>query len=152
MWPFSFTIYIITINDFARNVFILKKMILKYTCMHHNAGSFWDALGGKADYRTSSRLKDKMNAHPPRLFACSNKTGRFIVSNTPRFFCLPWFKYIVSEVEQRAIHYGCIDIHADWRSSWRDDSRRPGYRWCHDHGHLGSGKLTTLKELLYFTY
>uniref|UniRef100_A0A673GV36 Gelsolin n=1 Tax=Sinocyclocheilus rhinocerous TaxID=307959 RepID=A0A673GV36_9TELE len=46
-------------------------------------GSFWDALGGKADYRTSSRLKDKMNAHPPRLFACSNKTGRFIIEEVP---------------------------------------------------------------------
>lgn len=46
-------------------------------------GGFWDALGGKADYRTSSRLKDKMNAHPPRLFACSNKTGRFIIEEVP---------------------------------------------------------------------
>nr|XP_021324427.1 gelsolin isoform X1 [Danio rerio] len=46
-------------------------------------GGFWDALGGKAAYRTSSRLKDKMNAHPPRLFACSNKTGRFIIEEVP---------------------------------------------------------------------
>lgn len=43
--------------------------------------SFWEALGGKATYRTSPRLKDKkMDAHPPRLFACSNKIGRFVVS------------------------------------------------------------------------
>uniref|UniRef100_A0A4W5RW55 Gelsolin n=1 Tax=Hucho hucho TaxID=62062 RepID=A0A4W5RW55_9TELE len=43
---------------------------------------FWEALGGKAAYRTSSRLrsKDKMDAHPPRLFACSNKTGNFIMT------------------------------------------------------------------------
>lgn len=41
---------------------------------------FWEALGGKTEYRTSTRLKDKMDAHPPRLFACSNKTGNFIVS------------------------------------------------------------------------
>lgn len=42
---------------------------------------FWEALGGKAAYRTSPRLKDKkMDAHPPRLFACSNKIGRFVVS------------------------------------------------------------------------
>nr|XP_055035601.1 gelsolin a isoform X1 [Misgurnus anguillicaudatus] len=45
--------------------------------------SFWNALGGKADYRTSTRLKDKMDAHPPRLFACSNKTGRFIIEEVP---------------------------------------------------------------------
>ncbi|MBN3319422.1 GELS protein, partial [Atractosteus spatula] len=44
---------------------------------------FWAALGGKADYRTSARLKDKMEAHPPRLFACSNKTGRFIIEEVP---------------------------------------------------------------------
>uniref|UniRef100_A0A673CBI3 Gelsolin n=1 Tax=Sphaeramia orbicularis TaxID=375764 RepID=A0A673CBI3_9TELE len=40
---------------------------------------FWEILGGKTEYRTSTRLKDKMDAHPPRLFACSNKTGNFIV-------------------------------------------------------------------------
>uniref|UniRef100_A0A671KBK2 Gelsolin n=1 Tax=Sinocyclocheilus anshuiensis TaxID=1608454 RepID=A0A671KBK2_9TELE len=40
---------------------------------------FWSALGGKADYRTSERLKSKMDTHPPRLFACSNKTGQFLV-------------------------------------------------------------------------
>lgn len=46
--------------------------------------SFWEALGGKAAYRTSPRLKDKkLDAHPPRLFACTNKIGRFVVS--PRF-------------------------------------------------------------------
>uniref|UniRef100_A0A4W5RSG0 Gelsolin n=1 Tax=Hucho hucho TaxID=62062 RepID=A0A4W5RSG0_9TELE len=46
---------------------------------------FWEALGGKAAYRTSSRLrsKDKMDAHPPRLFACSNKTGNFIIEEVP---------------------------------------------------------------------
>ncbi|XP_075435078.1 gelsolin isoform X2 [Ascaphus truei] len=44
---------------------------------------FWGALGGKAAYRTSARLKDKLNAHPLRLFACSNKTGRFIIEEVP---------------------------------------------------------------------
>ncbi|XP_027882138.1 gelsolin a isoform X2 [Xiphophorus couchianus] len=44
---------------------------------------FWAALGGKAEYRTSPRLKDKMDAHPPRLFACSNKTGNFIIEEVP---------------------------------------------------------------------
>uniref|UniRef100_A0A672JTY3 Gelsolin n=1 Tax=Salarias fasciatus TaxID=181472 RepID=A0A672JTY3_SALFA len=44
---------------------------------------FWEALGGKAEYRTSTRLKDKMDAHPPRLFACSNKTGNFIIEEVP---------------------------------------------------------------------
>ncbi|XP_063000989.1 gelsolin isoform X2 [Elgaria multicarinata webbii] len=45
---------------------------------------FWDALGGRAAYRTSPRLKDKkMDAHPPRLFACSNKSGRFTIEEVP---------------------------------------------------------------------
>ncbi|CAH2316651.1 gelsolin isoform X2 [Pelobates cultripes] len=47
------------------------------------ADDFWEHLGGKAPYRTSPRLKDKLNAHPPRLFACSNKTGRFIIEEVP---------------------------------------------------------------------
>ncbi|XP_072908782.1 gelsolin-like isoform X2 [Hemitrygon akajei] len=46
-------------------------------------GEFWDILGGKAEYRTSPRLKNKMDVHPPRLFACSNKTGRFIIEEVP---------------------------------------------------------------------
>ncbi|XP_013925704.1 PREDICTED: gelsolin-like [Thamnophis sirtalis] len=46
--------------------------------------SFWEALGGQAAYRTSPRLKDKkMDAHPPRLFACSNKSGRFTIEEVP---------------------------------------------------------------------
>ncbi|XP_049629023.1 gelsolin isoform X2 [Suncus etruscus] len=46
--------------------------------------SFWEALGGKATYRTSPRLKDKkIDAHPPRLFACSNKIGRFVIEEVP---------------------------------------------------------------------
>ncbi|XP_051893060.1 gelsolin-like [Pristis pectinata] len=44
---------------------------------------FWDILGGKANYRTSPRLKNKLDVHPPRLFACSNKTGRFIMEEVP---------------------------------------------------------------------
>ncbi|XP_042193391.1 gelsolin isoform X1 [Callorhinchus milii] len=44
---------------------------------------FWNVLGGKADYRTSRRLKNKMDTHPPRLFACSNKIGRFTIEEVP---------------------------------------------------------------------
>lgn len=45
---------------------------------------FWEALGGKTAYRTSPRLKDKkMDAHPPRLFACSNRIGRFVIEEVP---------------------------------------------------------------------
>ncbi|XP_029283295.1 gelsolin-like [Cottoperca gobio] len=40
--------------------------------------AFWDGLGGQEDCRIP-RLKNNMDAHPPRLFACSNKTGTFLV-------------------------------------------------------------------------
>ncbi|XP_007239974.3 gelsolin b [Astyanax mexicanus] len=45
--------------------------------------TFWEALGGKTEYRTSERLKSKMDSHPPRLFACSNKTGQFRIEEVP---------------------------------------------------------------------
>ncbi|XP_051923855.1 gelsolin-like isoform X2 [Hippocampus zosterae] len=40
---------------------------------------FWDALGGREDYCKSLRCEAQMEAHPPRLFACSNKTGTFLM-------------------------------------------------------------------------
>lgn len=45
--------------------------------------AFWDALGGQQDYCRSPRLKNNMEAHPPRLFACSNKTGTFLMEEVP---------------------------------------------------------------------
>ncbi|KAK1876179.1 Gelsolin, partial [Dissostichus eleginoides] len=39
--------------------------------------AFWEALGGQEEYCRTPRLKNKMEAHPPRLFACSNKTGNY---------------------------------------------------------------------------
>ncbi|XP_062853381.1 scinderin like a [Trichomycterus rosablanca] len=45
---------------------------------------FWAALGGKKDYQTSSSLQKTVK--PPRLFGCSNKTGRFIVEEVPGEF------------------------------------------------------------------
>ncbi|XP_047238229.1 gelsolin-like isoform X4 [Girardinichthys multiradiatus] len=44
---------------------------------------FWVALGGKEDYCHSPRLNNKIDAHPPRLFACSNKTGSFQMEEVP---------------------------------------------------------------------
>ncbi|KAM4548281.1 scinderin like a [Odontesthes bonariensis] len=45
---------------------------------------FWAALGGKKDYQTSKSLQ-KMG-RPPRLFGCSNKTGRLIAEEVPGDF------------------------------------------------------------------
>lgn len=41
--------------------------------------AFWDTLGGQEDYCRFHLLTNQMEAHPPRLFACSNKTGTFLV-------------------------------------------------------------------------
>ncbi|XP_076001281.1 scinderin like b isoform X2 [Genypterus blacodes] len=45
---------------------------------------FWSALGGKKDYQTSKSLRNMIK--PPRLFGCSNKTGRLIVEEVPGDF------------------------------------------------------------------
>ncbi|KAK3511901.1 hypothetical protein QTP70_027677, partial [Hemibagrus guttatus] len=45
--------------------------------------AFWKALGGQTKYQTSERLESKSIVRAPRLFACSNKTGRFIIEEVP---------------------------------------------------------------------
>eukprot|EP00794_Sanderia_malayensis_P017326 gene17326-19059_t len=40
---------------------------------------FWDLLGGKGEYATGGRLMLEEPDFPPRLFHCSNATGRFEV-------------------------------------------------------------------------
>ncbi|XP_074506882.1 scinderin like b isoform X1 [Sebastes fasciatus] len=45
---------------------------------------FWSALGGKKAYQTSKSLQNTVK--PPRLFGCSNKTGRLSVEEVPGDF------------------------------------------------------------------
>uniref|UniRef100_A0A6Q2WRL1 Gelsolin-like domain-containing protein n=1 Tax=Esox lucius TaxID=8010 RepID=A0A6Q2WRL1_ESOLU len=45
---------------------------------------FWLALGGKNEYQSSKSLQKTVK--PPRLFGCSNKTGRLIVEEVPGDF------------------------------------------------------------------
>ncbi|XP_073709554.1 scinderin like b isoform X1 [Misgurnus anguillicaudatus] len=45
---------------------------------------FWSALGGKKDYQTSRNMQ--IMVKPPRLFGCSNKTGRIMVEEVPGDF------------------------------------------------------------------
>uniref|UniRef100_A0A8C4MUF8 Scinderin n=1 Tax=Equus asinus asinus TaxID=83772 RepID=A0A8C4MUF8_EQUAS len=47
---------------------------------------FWNSLGGKKDYQTSPLLETQAEDHPPRLYGCSNKTGRFIIEEVPGEF------------------------------------------------------------------
>lgn len=55
-------------------------IILKCQCVFCVADEFWAALGGKTKYQNSEGLESETMTHPVRLFGCSNKTGRFIVS------------------------------------------------------------------------
>ncbi|KAI5152649.1 Villin-1 [Manis pentadactyla] len=47
--------------------------------------NFWMALGGKAPYASSKRLQAENMAITPRLFECSNQTGRFLATEIPDF-------------------------------------------------------------------
>ncbi|CAG5982213.1 unnamed protein product [Menidia menidia] len=46
---------------------------------------FWELLGGKAPYANDKRLQQVVLDHEPRLFECSNKTGRFSVTEVTQF-------------------------------------------------------------------
>ncbi|XP_036152679.1 advillin isoform X1 [Myotis myotis] len=46
---------------------------------------FWDLLGGKTPYASHKRLQQEALDVQPRLFECSNKTGRFIVTEITEF-------------------------------------------------------------------
>ena len=41
--------------------------------------AFWDALGGKKEYASGKWLEEITPSYPPRLFQCSNASGRFKV-------------------------------------------------------------------------
>ncbi|XP_063308484.1 scinderin-like [Pelobates fuscus] len=47
---------------------------------------FWSTLGGKKKYQTSPLLETSFEDHPPRLFGCSDKTGRFVIEEVPGEF------------------------------------------------------------------
>ncbi|KAG8520908.1 Villin-1 [Galemys pyrenaicus] len=47
--------------------------------------NFWMALGGKAPYANTKRLQEENQVITPRLFECSNQTGRFLATEIPDF-------------------------------------------------------------------
>nr|XP_008110418.1 PREDICTED: villin-like protein [Anolis carolinensis] len=46
---------------------------------------FWAALGGKAPYASDKRFQEEVAHYQPRLFECSNQTGRFIMTEIMDF-------------------------------------------------------------------
>ncbi|XP_013376424.1 PREDICTED: advillin [Chinchilla lanigera] len=49
------------------------------------SAEFWELLGGKAAYASDKRLQQEILDVQSRLFECSNKTGRFIVTEITDF-------------------------------------------------------------------
>lgn len=46
---------------------------------------FWVNLGGKSQYASNKRLQDENISITPRLFECSNQTGRFVATEITNF-------------------------------------------------------------------
>lgn len=46
---------------------------------------FWVNLGGKSQYASSKRLQEENSNITPRLFECSNQTGRFLATEITNF-------------------------------------------------------------------
>ncbi|KAK7881825.1 hypothetical protein WMY93_030234 [Mugilogobius chulae] len=46
---------------------------------------FWVALGGKTPYASDKSLQREELPHSPRLFECSNQTGRFVITEVDNF-------------------------------------------------------------------
>ncbi|NXD39893.1 VILI protein, partial [Copsychus sechellarum] len=46
---------------------------------------FWEALGGRAPYASEKRFQEQVTHYQPRLFECSNQTGRFIMTEVVGF-------------------------------------------------------------------
>ncbi|KAJ3592533.1 hypothetical protein NHX12_007660 [Muraenolepis orangiensis] len=46
---------------------------------------FWVSLGGKTQYADGKRLQDGLSSIDPRLFECSNQTGRFMATEITNY-------------------------------------------------------------------
>ena len=47
--------------------------------------AFCNALGGREEYASSARLTEATPTHAPRLFQCSNASGKFVVDEILEF-------------------------------------------------------------------
>ncbi|KAG9476532.1 villin-like protein [Eleutherodactylus coqui] len=58
-----------------------KQMVLE----GQEPAEFWVALGGRAPYSSDKRFQETVVKYKPRLFECSNQTGRFIMTEVVDF-------------------------------------------------------------------
>uniref|UniRef100_A0A8C9TNB8 Villin like n=1 Tax=Scleropages formosus TaxID=113540 RepID=A0A8C9TNB8_SCLFO len=64
---------------------LLSKQDKQTVMESQEPAEFWVALGGKAPYASNKRLQQEKPLHQPRLFECSNQTGRFLMTEIDEF-------------------------------------------------------------------
>ncbi|XP_028289758.1 villin-1 isoform X2 [Gouania willdenowi] len=64
---------------------VLSKQDKRVVMEGQEPAEFWVALGGKAPYASDKRLEREEPPHSPRLFECSNQTGRFRMTEVDDF-------------------------------------------------------------------
>uniref|UniRef100_A0A3P8WQJ5 Villin like n=1 Tax=Cynoglossus semilaevis TaxID=244447 RepID=A0A3P8WQJ5_CYNSE len=64
---------------------VLTKQDKQVVMEGQEPAEFWVALGGKAPYASDKRLQREEPPHSPRLFECSNQTGRFKMTEVDDF-------------------------------------------------------------------
>lgn len=64
---------------------ILTKQDKQVVMEGQEPAEFWVELGGKAPYASDKRFQVEEPAHNPRLFECSNQTGRFRMTEVEDF-------------------------------------------------------------------
>lgn len=68
-------------REMAKNVAdIISKRDKQTVLEGQEPAEFWAALGGKAPYASDKRFQEEAIRYQPRLFECSNQTGRFIMT------------------------------------------------------------------------
>ncbi|KAG5268574.1 hypothetical protein AALO_G00214070 [Alosa alosa] len=64
---------------------VLSKQDKEVVMEDQEPAQFWVALGGKAPYANDKRFEKEEPPHSPRLFECSNQTGRFVMTEVQDF-------------------------------------------------------------------
>ncbi|XP_035268680.1 advillin [Anguilla anguilla] len=64
---------------------VLTKQDKQVVMEGQEPAEFWVELGGKAPYASDKRFQVQEPAHNPRLFECSNQTGRFLMTEVEDF-------------------------------------------------------------------
>ncbi|KAI1888925.1 hypothetical protein AGOR_G00173780 [Albula goreensis] len=64
---------------------LLSKQDKQVVAEGKEPAEFWVALGGKSPYASDKRFQVEEPAHSPRLFECSNQTGRFMITEVDDF-------------------------------------------------------------------